>query len=272
MGYAYFPHSELILAPMYPTTGLRALPLVMKATSRTASRSWLIGYLVVSVADLIAEGLHATVPAFIGVVLAMPALIGYLWTTRTRSDRLTRLVTIALIFSWLGDWVGDLIAPHVVTKLVLFFVGHIFFVVAFWPYRRNSVLTRPLALLPYVVIIGALLIWISMSAGIIAPAVIGYGILLGLMAVTATGLNWTAGIGSIIFVVSDLSIAVTVFVIPGQLEQAGLLIMSTYLVAQLLIVWGVLRRQAADQEAEHPQLMATAAVQVDRRAAQIGEA
>jgi hypothetical protein len=37
-----------------------------------------------------------------------------------------------------------------------------------------------------------------------------------------------------------MSIAITSFVYPGRLEHAELLIMSTYLVAQLLLVLGVI--------------------------------
>jgi hypothetical protein len=47
-------------------------------------------------------------------------------------------------------------------------------------------------------------------------------------------------------VASDLSIAVTAFAFPGRIEESELLIMSTYLVAQLMIVLGVLQRQADD--------------------------
>ena len=60
------------------------------------------------------------------------------------------------------------------------------------------------------------------------------------MAVLATGLGPTATVGGIVFIISDMSIAITSFVYPGRLEHAELLIMSTYLVAQLLLVLGVI--------------------------------
>ena len=60
------------------------------------------------------------------------------------------------------------------------------------------------------------------------------------MAVLATGLGATATVGGIVFIISDMSITVTSFVYPGRLEHAELLIMSTYLVAQLLLVLGVI--------------------------------
>ena len=71
--------------------------------------------------------------------------------------------------------------------------------------------TGPLPLAGYLLFIGALLAWIAPRSGILAPAVIVYGLLLVTMAVLASGLNWLAAVGSMIFVVSDLSIAVTAF-------------------------------------------------------------
>jgi YhhN family len=71
-------------------------------------------------------------------------------------------------------------------------------------------------------------------------ALVAYGLTLGFMAVLATGLGATATVGGIVFIISDMSIAVTSFVYPGRLEHAELLIMSTYLVAQLLLVLGVI--------------------------------
>jgi uncharacterized membrane protein YhhN len=58
--------------------------------------------------------------------------------------------------------------------------------------------------------------------------------------VLTTGLGPLATAGGVIFIVSDMSIAVTAFVFSGEVPQSELLIMSTYLVAQLLIVLGVI--------------------------------
>ena len=203
-------------------------------------------FIVVSLVNVIAEGSGFTVVAFVTVVLAMPLLIALLPASRMGRDRMAMLVIIALFFSWLGDWLGDLLVPHVVFKIIFFFVGHIFYVMAFFPYRRSSLLYRPVPLVAYLVVIGALLAWIAPRSGILAPAVIVYGLLLVTMAVLASGLNWLTAVGSMIFVVSDLSIAVTAFAIPGVIEESELLIMSTYLVAQLMIVLGVIQRQRDD--------------------------
>lgn len=136
--------------------------------------------------------------------------------------------------------------PHILYKIIFFFVGHVFYIMAFFPYRRVSLLSRPLPLVDYLAIIGTSLAWIAPRSGQLAPLVAIYGLLLVVMAVLASGLNWLVGVGAMIIVASDLSIAVTAFALPNQIEESELLIMSTYLVAQLMIVLGVLLRQRDD--------------------------
>lgn len=203
-------------------------------------------YVVVALVNVFAEGSGFIAAAFVTVALAMPLLIAVTLVERVRADRLTFLVVVALFFSWLGDWLGDLLVPHVLFKIIFFFVGHVFYIMAFLPYRRSSLLRRPPALVAYLVVIGALLAWIAPRSGALAPLVVIYGLLLVTMAVLASGLNWLTGVGAMIFVGSDLSIAVTSFALPGRIEESELLIMSTYLVAQLMIVLGVLLRQRDD--------------------------
>jgi uncharacterized membrane protein YhhN len=210
------------------------------------SRILLLTYVVISIADLVAEGLHLRTAAFVGGVLAMPALIAFLGSVRPLWSRLVRLVMVALTFSWLGDWLGGLIPPTVLTKIAFFFVGHVFFVMAFLPFRRRSVLRRPVLLAVYMLVVAALLVVIVPSAGPLSIPVVLYGTLLTAMAVLAGGVSRLAGTGAAIFVVSDLAIAVSTFVLHGTLVQAELVIMSTYLLAQVLIVLGVVQRDGRE--------------------------
>jgi len=109
------------------------------------------------------------------------------------------------------------------------------------------VLDRPGLLACYVLGVAALLAWVVPSAGwLYGSGLIAYGVTLGLVAVLATGLGSLATVGGIVFIISDMSIAITSFVYPGRLEHAELLIMSTYLVAQLLIVLGVIEAPESD--------------------------
>lgn len=219
-----------------------------RLTSR--ARAWLAGYAAVAVAQVLAEGNGSETAALVLVVLAMPVLAGVLLSSGVAHDRFGFLVLLALGFSWLGDWVGDIAQPHIVVKIIFFFVGHLCFIAAFWPLRGRSVLRRPVVVLGYVVVIAALLVWVVPNTGRLGPAMIIYAITLGVMAVLATGVDRSAGIGGALFVISDLSIAVLFFVLPGLVQQPGVIIMSTYLVAQLLIVFGVIASTAVEHDLE----------------------
>jgi uncharacterized membrane protein YhhN len=211
-----------------------------KVTLAAPARPWLIAYVVVGLGDLVARLVNAELIDFIGLVLAMPALAGVLLASRPQRTRTIWLVLVSLFFCWLGDWVGDIIQPHVLIKIVFFFLAHLCYIAAFWPFWRDSVLRRPLYLAGYVVVIGALLAWVAPYSGRLAPALVIYGITLGIMAILATGMHRLTGIGAAIFVISDLSIAVFTFVFPQRFSADGFLIISSYLMAQLLIILGVI--------------------------------
>lgn len=204
------------------------------------ARIWLAVYVLVCMVDLLAESAHLFWLALVALVLALPALAAMLVSARPR-DRLTGWVVAALFFGWLGDWLGDLLTPHIVWKIIFFFLGHVCYIVAFWPYRSRSVIDRPGLLAVYLLGLTALLAWVVPSAGwVYGSALVVYGLTLGLVAVLATGLGPMATVGGIVFIVSDMSIAITSFVYPGRLVYGELLIMSTYLIAQLLLVLGVI--------------------------------
>jgi uncharacterized membrane protein YhhN len=207
---------------------------------RRPARAWLIAYAVVAVTDLVAELAHWNVVSLVALALAMPMLLGFLLTARPR-DRLTTLVAIGLVFSWCGDVFGYAI----LIKIAFFLIAQLCYAGAFWPYRARSVLRRrPSLAALYGVAVVAIVVVVAPAAGVLAPAVTIYGATIGTMAVLATGISRLAAVGAAIFVVSDTIIAVTTFVIPGRLGIDSFLIMTTYLVAQGLIVLGVVRAPA----------------------------
>jgi uncharacterized membrane protein YhhN len=203
-------------------------------------RAWLCAYAVVAVEVMVAKLLHADAAGLVGIFLAMPGLAGFLLASRRRPSRAIWLVLVSLFFSWLGDWVGDIIDPHVLVKGVFFLVAHLCYIAGFWPFRSNSVLRRPRFLAGYVVVIVVLLTWVAPYAGRLAPALVVYGVTLGVMAVLATGVHPLTGVGGTIFAFSDMAIAVSAFVFPYRFGADGFVIISTYLLAQLLIILGVI--------------------------------
>ncbi len=204
------------------------------------ARGWLIAYVLVSLADLVAELAQWSVVSRITLALAMPTLLAFLLTARPR-DRLSTMVSIGLVFSWCGDVFGFAIE----VKIAFFLIAQLCYAGAFWPYRARSVLRRrPRLAVLYGLVVLAIIVAVAPAAGILAPAVIIYAATIGTMAVLATGISRLTAAGGALFIISDTIIAVTTFVAEGPHALDDFSIMTTYLSAQLLIVLGIVRAPA----------------------------
>lgn len=200
--------------------------------------------LVISALHLAAQLAGSSALADTTQVLLMPVVAGVLWTsTEPPRGRLVRLALLALFFSWLGDSAPRLTSGDTSFLLMVgfFLLAQLVYVGALWPYRRTSLLRRPIAVLPYVVAALAIIALCAPRAGVLLPAVAVYAIAIVVMAVLATGLGRVAGIGAVVFVVSDALIALRAF---GVLALPGhdFWVMSTYIAAQTMLVLAIRRR------------------------------
>jgi uncharacterized membrane protein YhhN len=183
----------------------------------------------------------------------MPALAGCLWfATRGGGgpprSRLVRLTLLALGFSWLGDTAPDLADGDAAFLVMVgfFLCAQVTYTLAFWPYRADSVLRRPLVLAPYLLVFIALVVACAPGTGPLLVPVVVYGACLVVMAVTATGVDRLAAVGGAVFLVSDALIALNAFAPWYALPVHGFWVMLTYVVGQVLLVLGVLRRERAE--------------------------
>lgn len=182
----------------------------------------------------------------------MPVLAGCLWlATRRHADgdpgrrsRLVRLTLVALGFSWLGDTAPDLADGDTAFLVMVgfFLCAQVVYTIAFWPYRAGSVLRRPLTLVPYGLALLALVVACAPDAGSLLVPVVVYGVCLVTMAVVATGVDRLAAVGGAVFLLSDALIALNAFAPWYDLPGHGFWVMLTYVVGQVLLVLGVLRR------------------------------
>lgn len=201
---------------------------------------WLLiaAFVVCSVLDLVAEATGADGVAFALRLLVMPLLIGVLLTARPVLSRTVVLVLGALVLSWLGDTAGG---ASNLAKIVLFGVAQFFFIGAFWPHRRRSLLYRRVAVVIYLVLAGTIAAAMLGRAGELAIPVAVYGLSLVTMAILSTGISRRAGIGGILFLISDSLLGMSWFYRPVSDNLLDFAIMLTYLAAQGLLVWGVIR-------------------------------
>jgi len=171
----------------------------------------------------------------------MPLLAWCCWTAAPRRTQLVILVLVALGFSWLGD-----LSTAVLIKIGFFLLAQIVYVVAFRPYWRRSLIARPPLLIAYGIVIAVPIVVVAAAAGPLAASVAVYGASLAAMAVLATGVNRLTGAGGAFFLVSDIVLAVEIFVAPGAIPHAVFVNMALYLPAQLMITLGVLQRVSAE--------------------------
>lgn len=208
----------------------------MTATARGA----LTAYAVLTGANLAGIAAGASTLANVAQWLLMPTLSVALFALAPARSRLRTATVSALAFSWLGDVVPDFMPEGAafLTLVGCFLLAQLAYVAGFLPSWRRSLASRTLTLVPYAVALLTLLKATLPHAGPLAPAVVGYGVTLTVMAVLATGVHVQAGIGGALFVVSDSLIALEAFR-GWEGTAVSIAVMATYALAQLLLVLGV---------------------------------
>ena len=173
----------------------------------------------------------------------------------------------AFAFSWLGD-VTLLFQQkdelYFMLGLTAFLIAHIFFIVAFRMHgsskRKTSILRQdPFISVPFLLIGAGAYYLFSSKLGDMAIPVLVYTIAIIAMVITALNRNNKTNQksfrlifrGAILFMISDMAIAIDKFYQEIPLE--GVIIMSTYIAAQYLIMRGSIEhlKHGANQSAQH---------------------
>ncbi len=213
---------------------------------------WIILFLFVLFANLIAIYLNSETLRFISKPLLMPVLVAYLLTqTRSVSSNLKTWNILALFFSW----IGDILLMFEETKPIFFLLGlsafliaQVFYIIFFHNIRmREYIRGNALLLLLVIVYYSILVSVLSPYLGDLRLPVRIYGVVLSFMLMLAMhpmlGKNKRAGVwmmlGAILFVTSDSLLAFNKFL--TAFNYAGIIIMLTYGLAQLFITEGAVR-------------------------------
>ena len=199
-------------------------------------------YAVLSIVDVVGEALAIPLLIFAVPVFLMPLLAAFTLLTMRRSQ-VRSLLLVALIFAWLGDWLGfsssaqDRVLRRHPDRLLRGILAAAPPEPARAPravddLRRGDVGGGDLRRHP--------------AQTLVVPVII-YGVLLSLMVALASGVNRLAAAGAALFLISDLILGYEFFLSTADSPLLGALVMATYLPAQLLIVLGVVRNAAIDQ-------------------------
>jgi len=208
--------------------------------SRRTAHWWLAAYLVASLVNVFVS---VRVVDMTSKTLLMPLLLAYFVSSLAGlRNALVKCVWAALVFSWAGDLLlmGDG-ETFFVLGIAAFLGAQICYIIGFRPYAALGPLSRrPWLALPYVAYGVGLLALLLPGLGSLTVPVVVYATALVTMAVLSTGVSPAAAIGGAFFLLSDSLIALTELsdVLP---DGAGVLIMPTYVVGQLLLVVGVLQ-------------------------------
>ena len=206
-------------------------------------------YIAVSIANLIAKVIPSEELDQYTKPLLMPLLMIYVYKSSIgKTTARILLLSVALLFSWLGDVVlmyqSDQL--YFMAGIGLFLIAQITYIVVL----RKSMYQKPvlslMKVLPFL-LYAALLFYILLPAGDFTLPIIVYGLVIMVMAIIARlregntdqGSYQLVLFGSILFLASDSILAYNSF--SSAIPYAGVFIMSTYCAAQLLLVLGVLK-------------------------------
>ena len=186
----------------------------------------------------------------------------YLLARKEKFNLLSKLMVVALVFSWCGDVLLMLQGKFesiFIFGLAAFLIAHIFYIFSYTqakhqePGELNPSFVRTRII--FLIFIGAALIYMLYpNLGEMLIPVMLYTIVIismGISAVLRRG--WTTDksfimvySGALLFIMSDAMIGINKFMNP--IIQARLLIMATYIAAQFLIVKGILIHENAGEE------------------------
>jgi uncharacterized membrane protein YhhN len=213
---------------------------------------WIIIFLLVLVADLLAIYFNNDMLRRISKPLLMPLLMIYfLEQTKIFISGLKTWIMLALFFSWVGDILlmfEERKAVFFLLGLSSFFIAQVFYIVFFHNIRmKENIRGNALLLLLVVVYYGILVSVLSPFLGTMKLPVRIYGVVISFMLMLAMhmmlGKNKKAGwwmmVGAILFVTSDSLLAFNKFYSP--FNYAAIAVMLTYGLAQLFIIQGAVQ-------------------------------
>lgn len=200
-----------------------------------------IPFVVASVVHLAALAVvNDSLSSFTKPLLMLSLLAGLLFALPRWRTLVALLAALALAFSWAGD-VG-IASPGDLSFLValgFFLIAHVFYIVLFL--RKLRVRRISAWSLLYAAWWVVLLVLLAPHIGSLLIPVAVYGFVLGAMGALALSCHRFIALGGALFVVSDSILALNKFLPGFELWQVHFFIMLSYLAAQGLIVFGIIR-------------------------------
>jgi uncharacterized membrane protein YhhN len=220
------------------------------------SKKILYGYILVSSVHLLGHFIDNQPIISITKPLLMPILALYFIYSVGLKNKSNILLFIGLLFSQIGDTLLMYVSNHAnffLAGLGAFLITQTLYTTSFYCYENENkgfIKQKPYWILPFLAYLGTLLFLLLPNIpSHFAPAIIIYACVISTMSIAACNLatkmkneHWkTLFCGVLLFLISDSLIAINKFLMP--LPYEGLLIMTTYIVGQFMIVEGIGREK-----------------------------
>lgn len=214
---------------------------------------FLILFFLVSIAELLAVSLGWNEVHMVAKSLIMLSLIGYyMGAVSRRNGHFIR----AAFFCWAGDVLLLKQADDemfFILGLVSFLIGHLLYILAYrelrWPDKASGLLMPQKIRVSFPVALagtGLIVVLLPTLGGLMIPVIVYAIVLMGMVMAsffrygrTTPDSFWLVAAGAMLFMTSDSMLAINKFHTP--FEQAGPLIMLTYILGQYLIAEGAVR-------------------------------
>lgn len=215
-------------------------------------RFWITLFLVTLLIDIAAVYLRNEILSSVAKPLLMPLLVVYfILNTNNFISPLKKWIVLALVFSWAGDVLllfESMNPDFFVSGLVAFLIAHFFYILFYESIiRRENLKKNYWWFIPVLIYYVSIIYILTPHLGDMKLPVRIYGIVISYMLIQALQTVMiknqnAAGLmiaGSVLFIASDSLLAINKF--HGSFEYAGIAIMLTYGIAQLLITAGAVR-------------------------------
>lgn len=215
---------------------------------------WAIIFFAVLFIHLLALSMNLPQIAMVTKPMLMPAVAGFFIASVSATSPLKLSVLSALFFSWAGDVLLMFQQQNSIFFLLglsSFLIAHLFYIFFFHRIRKEeNIKSRLWTLLVVAVYYSVLIALLSPWLGEMRLPVRVYGLVISFMLLLALHMlyinNKKAGrymvAGAILFVISDSVLAINKFWRP--VPVADVLIMLTYGLAQLCIVYGAVLKNS----------------------------
>jgi uncharacterized membrane protein YhhN len=218
-------------------------------------------YWIVAVLEIISLSFEIDLLHQICKPLLMIALLIYFWdkSDSRKNEKWVSFVTLGLAFSWIGDIMLLFTFKHFMfffAGLAAFLAAHLVFIVAYKKATFKDKLNIKWSFFPFVVL-GYILLMSYLTLpyvdSLIQVPLVVYGLVLCLMILVAWYRKGNTTdesfqlvvLGAALFTISDSILAINRF--SHTIPFAGVAIMSSYIIAQWLIVNGLLKHKRAEE-------------------------